>query len=41
MKSKEYNIGEAVPQSNSKVVVPEVQLTLLHFSDLVQLDNKY
>jgi hypothetical protein len=41
MKSKEYNIGEAVPKSNSKIVVPEVKLTLLHFSDLVQTDNKH
>jgi hypothetical protein len=26
MKSKEYNIGEAVPKSNSKIVVPDVKL---------------
>ena len=40
MKSKENNIGETVPKSNRKIVVPEVKLTLLHFSDLVQTDNK-
>jgi hypothetical protein len=39
MKSKENSIGETVPKSNRKIVVPEVKLTLLHFSDLVQTDN--
>jgi hypothetical protein len=40
MKSKKYNIVETVPKSNRKIVVPEVKLTLLHFSDLVQTDNE-
>jgi hypothetical protein len=40
MKSKEYNIGETVPKYNSNIVVPEVKLTLLHFSDLAQTENK-
>jgi hypothetical protein len=40
MKSKEYNIGEAVPKSNRKIVVPEVKLTLLHFSNMSLINGK-